>query len=664
MKAFFKWIGLALGVVLLLMLTFSAKTFFINDWLGHRAVGPEAATLEIDGHRFRDLNKNGALDPYEDTRETIERRIDDLVGQMTIAEKAGLMFQPPLTFAEGGVMLERMNMQIGYGTQDVINRRLINHFNVFGSAPVGMMAAWHNQVQKLAERTRLGIPVTLSSDPRHSLRHGDRATSVRTEGFSLWPEPIGFGAIADEAVAEQFARIANREYRAIGIRLALHPMADLATEPRWARVVGTFGERAELASKLVAAYIRGFQGDVIGTESVLTMTKHFPGGGPQADGWDAHQFYGADQAYPGDNFDYHLQPFEAAFEAGTAQIMPYYGIPNGQTSEDVAMAFNKDVIGGLLRGKYQFDGVVCTDWGIISDKGGPGFIAMRARAWGVEDLTVQERFLKALDAGVDQFGGEEIPDQLADLVENGLLPEQRLDVSVRRILKDKFRLGLFDDPYVDADRANVIAGSERFVAAGKLAQRKSLVLLTNQQSDAGRGLPLGPGVKLYVEGVDSTVAGQYAQVVDNLEDADVAFLRLQAPFDPPRTDLHIGENIIETILHQGDLSYSADELVHIERVMRAKPTIVSVYMERPAVIPEIAGQAQAVIAEFGAEDDALLDVIFGAFNPTGRLPFELPASMDAVEKQYEDLPGDSEDPLFEFGHGLSYDEQAGEGSRP
>jgi len=654
MRKWIKYSAITLVILVVVVLAAASKTLFINDWLGKRAVGPEAPWLVVDGTRFRDLNKNGELDVYEDRRQPVSRRIDDLIGRMTVAEKAGLMFQPPMTFDAEGKMLERMNVSMGYGTYDVINRRLINHFNVFGSAPVTTMAAWHNQIQKLAERTRLGIPITLSTDPRHGLRHGDRATSVRTEGFSLWPEPIGFGAIGDAAVAEEFGRIANVEYRAVGIRMALHPMADLATEPRWARTVGTFGEEAELSSLLVAGYIRGFQGETIGTDSVLTMTKHFPGGGPQARGLDAHQFYGADQAYPGDNFEYHLKPFEAAFEAGTAQIMPYYGIPNGQTSEDVAMAFNKDIITGLLRGRYGFDGVVCTDWGIITDKGGPGFIAMRARAWGVEGLSVADRFAKALDAGVDQFGGEEVPGMLIELIESGAVSEGRIDRSVRRILKDKFRLGLFDNPYVDVEQAREIAGQPAFMAAGKLAQRKSLVLLKNDAGHGAAALPLAQGLKIYLEGVDPAVAGEYGEVVAQLEDAHVAILRLQAPFDPPRTDLYMGENIIETILHQGDLNFKGEQLAHIQQVMQAKPTVIIIYMERPAVIPEIAQQAVGVLAEFGAEDDAVLDVVFGAFNPSGRLPFELPRSMAAVAAQFEDVPADSTDPLFAFGFGLSY----------
>ena len=207
---------------------------------------------------------------------------------------------------------------------------------------------------------------------------------------------------------------------------------------------------------------------------------------------------------------------------------------------------------------------------------------------------------------------------------------------------------------MNVEEAKNIAGQPSFVEAGRLAQRKSLVLLKNENTESGTVLPLKQGVRLYLEGVDPEVASQYGQVVDRLEDADVAILRLKAPYEPPRTDLYLGENIIETILHQGDLDFKGEELRRMRDVMQSKPTIISIYMERPAVIPEIAAEAAGLIAEFGAEDNALLDVVFGEFNPVGRLPFELPSSMSAVEAQFEDVPHDSQDPLFNFGFGLSY----------
>jgi beta-glucosidase len=424
-------------------------------------------------------------------------------------------------------------------------------------------------------------------------------------------------------------------------------MADLATEPRWARIAGTFGEDAELASRMVFAYVRGFQGETLGPESVACMTKHFPGGGPQKDGEDAHFSYGREQAYPGDNFDYHLIPFEAAFEAGTAQIMPYYGMPVGLSIEEVGFGFNRDVITGLLRGKYEFDGVVCTDWTLLTPVTAGGHELIEAKCWGVEDLSVEERAKKALDAGVDQFGGEACPDVIVALVRNGQVDEARIDESIRRLLRDKFRLGLFDNPYVDPEAAEQIAGSDAFRKAGEIAQRKSIVLLKNAETADGTTLPLRGRPRIYVENLGPEVAGEYGQVVESVQDADLAILRLSAPYEQR-------EGFLERMFHAGDLAFPKEEKARILNVLEQVPTVVDVYLDRPAVIPEIAAKSAGLLANFGASDAALLDLIFGRFAPSGKLPFEMPSSMEAVRRQREDRPYDSVGPLFPFGHGLTY----------
>jgi beta-glucosidase len=424
-------------------------------------------------------------------------------------------------------------------------------------------------------------------------------------------------------------------------------MADLATEPRWARINGTFGEDARLSARLTAAYIRGFQGAALGPHSVACMTKHFPGGGPQKDGEDPHFPYGREQVYPGDNFDYHLIPFEAAFEAGTAQIMPYYGMPVGLDLEEVGFGFNKDVIAGMLRERYGFDGVVCTDWGLLNDSR-IGERVMVARAWGVEHLSVEERAKKALDAGVDQFGGEACPEVIVGLVRSGQIAESRLDESARRLLRDKFRLGLFDNPYVDADAAGRVVGSAAFRAAGEQAQRRSIVLLKNGDTPAGPVLPVRGQPKIYVENIAPDVASGYGQVVQRVEEADLAILRLAAPYDQR------DGNFLERLFHAGRLAFQPDELQRILGILAKAPTIVDIYLDRPAVIPEIAEQSAALLANFGASDAALLDVIFGRNAPAGKLPFEMPSSVEAVLRQKSDVPYDSESPLFGFGHGLTY----------
>lgn len=606
-----------------------------------------AAILRHDGLPFKDLNGNGKLDPYEDWRRPVEERVDDLLTQMSLEEKAGLMVHPALGMGEGGALLEEpqvfetspgQRMVMGPATTDAIVDKKIRHVLTRSHDRPQVLAAWNNRLQELAEGARLGIPVTISSDPRNGFRHDPNATSVHAGFFSQWPEPIGLAATCDEELVRQFGEIAAREYRAAGIRTALHPMADLATEPRWGRIVGTFGEDAELAARLTAAYIKGFQGDDgLTADSVATMCKHFPGGGPQRDGLDPHNEYGKDQVYPGDHFEYHLIPFRAAIEAKTAQMMPYYGVPVDVTSENVGMGYNKDILTGLLRERMGFDGVICTDWGITS-----------RMVWGVEDLTVEQRYKKAIEAGVDQFGGDHTAEIIVGLVKQGDVSQARIDESVRRLLRDKFRLGLFENPYVDPEQARTIVGCPEHQAAADVAQRKSIVLLKNRVSVGGTTLPLSPGTKVYVEGIDPSIAAEYGPVVDRLEAADVAILRVQTPFET-------GPGFFGRI-HHGNLAFQGEALGHLQDVMRAKPAVIDIYLDRPAVIPELEAEAAALLGSFGASDRALLDVLFGQFAPSGKLPFELPSSMEAVGRQKEDVPYDSENPLFGFGFGLSYDD--------
>lgn len=605
-------------------------------------VGKEAPVLTHDGLTFRDLNKNGRLDIYEDPRRPIEERVADLLGQMTLEEKAGLLFQTMVGMNPDGTLLEKTGMFPLPQTSDMLARRLMNHFNLLQGSDPRHMAEWHNRLQKLAERTRLGIPVTISSDPRHAFSNNPLA-GMMAGSFSQFPEPTGLAATRDLDLVRQFGDIARQEYLAVGIRLALHPMADLATEPRWARCNGTFGEDADLSAQMTAAYIRGFQGETLGKDSVACMTKHFPGGGPQMNGEDAHFAYGREQVYPGDNFDYHLKPFEAAFQAGTAQIMPYYGMPVDTPLEEVGFGFNKDVITGLLRGKYGFDGVVCTDWSLLTSMKIMGRDVMPARAWGVEKLSVAERAQKALEAGVDQFGGEACPEVIVRLVREGRVSEERINESVRRLLRDKFRLGLFDHPYLDVDAAERIVGNPEFRKVGELAQRKSVVLLKNEKNM----LPLKSGFKIYAENIKPEALAPYGEVVDEASKADVAILRLSAPYEKRK-------GMMEGYFHAGELDFKEPEKRRILSILNQVPAVVDIYLERPAVIPEIAEKSAALLGNFGANDDAILDIIFGKFSPQGKLPFELPSSMEAVRKQKEDVPHDSENPLFKFGHGLSY----------
>ena len=614
-----------------------------NPALPAFAAARSGALANHNGQTYRDLNHNGRMDVYEDPAQPIEARVEDLLGQMTLEEKAGLMFingahinpdasiektaEAPAHPANG---LEQMQTQ------------RMNHFNLWQMPSAPVVAAWHNRMQQAAEASRLGIPITIASDPRNHFTNNIFAMAAND--FSQWCETLGFAALNDADLVRQFADIARREYLAVGIRVALHPQIDLATEPRWPRIAQTFGEDAELSARLAVAYLQGFQGSQLGPHSVACMTKHFPGGGPQKDGLDPHFEFQQGQIYPGNAFEYHLIPFEAAIKAGTASIMPYYGIPLGQTEEDVAMSFNKAIITSLLRGRYGFDGVVCTDWGLITDAH-MGDVVWPARAWGVEHLSQEQRVLKAILAGVDQFGGESCPWHVVNLVRQGLLSQERVNISARRLLRQKFQLGLFDNPFVDEAALPAILGHPASAALADQSQRRSLTLLKNSANT----LPASGRPSLWAPGIDEALVRQYGEPASTPSQASLAILRLNTPWVPVET-----KNPFALGFHHGDLDFKGDELYEILDLCHTVPTVVVIYLDRPAVIPEIAEAAAALLADYGASDANVLKVIFGQDQPQGCLPFELPRSMDAVRAQKADLPHDSENPLFPYGFGLRY----------
>ena len=603
-----------------------------------------------NGQLFRDLNKNGKLDVYEDPHQPIEARVNDLENQMTLEEKAGLLFiNGTIVNPDGSIddPSKTGKAEIFPGVPALVAKTQMedyqmNHFNIWSIPSAKALSTWSNKIQQYAEETRLGIPITIASDPRNHF--SSAIFEMQAKDFSQWCQHLGLGAIGDSDLIKQFADVARKEYLATGIRLALHPQVDLATEPRWPRIGGTFGADAHLSSKLVAAYIEGFQGKSLGFESVACMTKHFPGGGPQKEGLDPHFEFQKGQIYPGNNFNYHLLPFEAAIAANTAAIMPYYGIPIDQTDENVAMSFNKTIITSLLREKYHYDGVVCTDWGLITDLVTPDF-KWPARAWGVEHLSEIDRVKKALDAGVDQFGGESCPQYVVELVREGLISEHRLNQSVRRLLRLKFQLGLFDQPFVDPELFTEVFGNPESADAGMQSQSRAMTLLKNN----GNFLPLPSSHKIYVKNIDLSVARDFAQVVSTPEEADIAILHLSTPWYPVEA-----ANPMSRDFHHGDLDFKGEDKAEIMKLLNSIPTIVVISMDRPAVIPEINARAAALLADFGASDEAVLNVIFGQVEPQGKLPFELPSSMEAVRKQRSDVPSDSEHPLYPSGFGLSY----------
>lgn len=632
--------------------------------------------ITVDGLKFKDLNKNGQLEPYEDWRLDSATRARDLTARMNVEEKAGTMMHGTIGLNAAG------RVDISAAEEDV-NQRFVNTFITRMAGDPLHISADNNALQAMAEKSRLGIPVTISTDPRNHFVNDPNATSVAAGSFSQWPEPLGLAAIDDTALVKTFGDIARQEYRAVGIHMALSPQADLATEPRWGRINGTFGEDNQLSKRQVQAYIEGFQNGDKGLtpSSVITVVKHFAGGGPQLGGLDPHNIFGKEQVYPGDNLEYHLVPFEGAFAANVASVMPYYGQPinlwyQDQLIEEVGFGFNKQVLTDMLRNRFGFTGVVLSDWGIlescegkcatgISDAdiaaGVSPWTAGIGMSWGVENLTRQERVVKAVEAGIDQFGGTSDPSDLIAAINEQQLPIATIDASVARILQQKFELGLFEKPYVDEAQAVKIVGNAEFQQQGDEAQRRAQVLLQNNNAL----LPLAlSGKKVFLHNVNATVAARYGlEVVATPEEAEIAILRVDTPHQndphyPFGVSVNFGqlgfEDADTVVLDQKAGTYSGSEDYRLIKQVKALniPTVISVYLDRPAILTNIVDKTDILLANFGASDEAVLDVITGKSKAQGKLPFELPSSWQAVLDQKEDVAHDSADPLFPIGAGI------------
>ncbi len=615
-----------------------------------------ASILIVAGQQFRDANRNGKLEPYEDWRLPVAARVRDLLARMTLPEKAGAMMHgtAPGLGSPGGFSNKGYDLDAARAL--IEGRHVTSMISRLALQPTAL-AGQNNALQAIAEAGRLGIPLTLSTDPRHHFQYVQGA-SVASSGFSQWPETLGFAALNDPVLMRMFGNIARQEYRATGFHMALSPQADLATEPRWPRVTGTFGEDPALVSKMAQGYIEGFQNGAqgLGPSSVAAIVKHWVGYGAAKDGWDSHSYYGRYAQIDEKAFAAHVRAFEGAFAAKTAGVMPTYSIlenltVQGKPVEQVGGGFNRWLLTDLLRGKYGFQGMIVSDWAITNDCGDicrngypagkpPGFQGI-SMAWGVEQLTPAERFAKGVNAGIDQFGGTEDASSLLAAVQAGLVTEKRIDESVTRVLRSKFQLGLFENPYADEGAVINIAGSLAFVKLGRESQAKAMVLLENKN----QLLPLARSKRVYLHGFRPEAA-QIAgfNVAPTAEQADVVIVRTSTPHQLLHPGFFFGVR-----QNEGDLDFkddNADWKAIREISATGKPVVVAIYLDRPAILTNVAASAAAILANFGATDDALFDALAGRVRPQGKLPFELPRSMDAVRRQRSDTPHDSVDPLY------------------
>ena len=521
--------------------------------------------------------------------------------------------------------------------------------------------------------------------------------------MSKWPEGIGFAAAGDPELVRRFAQVAAKEYRALGITTALGPQIDLSTEPRWMRLEDTLGSDPEKVIPMVKAYCDGMQTtegspDGWGEDSVITMVKHWPGGGTGEGGRDAHYPYGCYAVYPGGEFEQHLRPFtEGAFRLDgptktAGAVMPYYTVSWLEENEKVGNSYSEYILKELLRGKYGYDGVVCTDWGITADPS-PVIDSFGSRCYGVNELTEAERHLRIILNGADQFGGNNRAEPILEAWKIGeerygaSFMEERMRLSARRLLVGMFRLGLFENPYLDPEESERIVGCAAFIREGLEAQTRSVVLLKDG------GLPLQTGMKLWVpqrtlrerknffrgmmpEASVDPLAGadcsRWFVRTEKPEEAEAALVFMESPLSDPYdpADREKGGNgyrplmlqyrpykateARETSIAGGDFredfmnrSYRGkenlcinesdlDNLEEARRLMGSKPVILCMHMHNPTVPAEWEGIADGILIHFGCSLMAQLEILFGQKAAGGKLPYNLPKSMAAVERHNED----------------------------
>lgn len=710
--------------------------------------------IEKDGLYFKDLAGAGELYPYEDWRLPAEQRASDLASRMSVEQIAGLMLYSRHQFIPGvsmpyfgevtynGKSIQESGLPVSAisDQQKIFLREdFIRHLLIISVQSAADAAKWNNNIQSLGEELPWGIPVAISSDPRHGTTVTFEFDAGAGGDISHWPEPLGLAATFDPALMEKFGKIASKEYRGLGITTALSPQIDLCTEPRWKRFAGSIGESSKLGADLARAYCDGFQTsegdseitDGWGYESVNTMVKHWPGGGAVEGGRDAHFGSGKYSVYPGDNFEEHLLPFtEGAFKlhgktGKASSVMPYYTAVYGKAGnyENAGSGYSKYLITDLLRNTYQYDEVVCTDWSITEDASTLENL-YGGKCWGAEKLTRGERCYRILMAGVDQFGGLNEKEPVLDAYRIGVkehgetFMRKRLEQSAVRLLKNIFRVGLFENPYLDPEVSARTVGCAEYMKEGFAAQKKSIVMLKNKENV----LPLQKKMKVYVPKIhwpesvdwmcqkmeehwDSPISKEllekYFTVTDHPEEADAAICIIRQPdgaafglaggYDVsdkeaggngylpislqyrPYTAVYAREHSIAqdpndefpdrtyrgktvTVNNEDDL----DLVLHTRELMGEKPVIVCVNMLGPMVVKEFEEAADAIVAMFGDLSNALLEVLSGNFEPEGLLPMQLPADMRTVEEQQEDVPfdmechRDTEGHIYDFGYGMNW----------
>ena len=613
--------------------------------------------IEADGYQFIDLNGNGTLDVYEDWRQDAETRAADLVSQMTAREKIAQMQHPTyLPRADGKIAPYLQDYCTDYG----IGMLLIRELNSVEAAATTM-----NTIQEYAEASRLGVPVLVSMDSVHGLSY--------VSGATVTPHNLALAATRDEELVTKLAEIARDEHLAVGVRMTLSPEADIASEPRWGRVMETFGEDPDLVTRMVTAQVVAFQNgrDGLNTGSIVACMKHFPGAGPQMEGKDTSPIISSEET-----LQVHLKPYYAALEVNVASIMPYYSVPLALDMENSAIG-SKATLQDLLRDEMGFTGIIQTDWGMI------WAIQEALGTMTGEEVSDEEAILIGVtQSRVDGIGGESI--RLIDLMEEytqeGKIDEAILTAAATRIVKVKFEMGMFENPYCDVDYAVSFVGNEENQKVNLQAAREAMTLLKNDGA-----LPLDPDAKqtILVCGprafdMDSLVGGwSSAQEGMTIADAVAAYAGENTTVLTEKEDVEVIRELAQQadviIVSVGEPSYQHDpvwgydtlEIVSSQQeileaaVASGKTVITVVTGGRPYILTWCDENTNAILEAYypGAQGGiAIGETLFGLNNPTGKTPMQFPRNMESVNDQEGDVSFDLEDPLYDYGWGLSYND--------
>lgn len=558
--------------------------------------------------------------------------------------------------------------------KDWFNRHVILRAN----ATPADMADWMNEAHAVCEQCEHFIPVAAASNSRNE--NGELVFGMNDAGgvMATWPGTLGIAAAVKGYridLVDKFAATVRREWNACGLRKGYMYMADTMTDPRWQRTYGTFGEDPALISEIMTHIIPGIQGSDKGvtTDGVAVTTKHFPGGGARENGFDPHYAAGQWNVYatPGSLKTYHLPPFAAAVKAGTASVMPYYSKPAAEKSapqrdlqgnvidmQPYGFAYNHYFIDTMLRGQMGFTGYINSDTGIAHNM-----------AWGVEMLDVPERIGFAVNhAGVDIISGlfdNEAGQEAYDRArsdyydthpvpqgftkEQLVLTDEALDRAVTRTLTELFALGMFDDPYRDPEEAERVVADPADRAAAAEAHRRSVVLLKNDGT-----LPISAGKKIYAEAFlknpeQAQAATQALRselkgctLVEDAAEADIALLFVSPSSGeyfnatPGYLELDICENkTVHNVdaegrptadTHTETTLAGADRLAEIAAAVHAHggKVISNINFTMAWQVGNVERISDVLLAGFDTYRDATLDVIFGRFVPTGKLPLTLP----------------------------------------